>query len=171
MLDAAAALRLGQVALLVFIAAVDIRTRRIHAGALVALAGASMLGSLLLGEPALLAALVGAACGGGVFWLAHVGGRRYGKRVNLPEDVVVFGIGDVFLMAAVGLAVGFPAVALTMALAVGLGGLGAGLYVIASLRPERGHQREAAMPYAPFIAVAAIAVILRLHNFMTTLAG
>ena len=171
MLDTAAALGLGQAALLVYIAAVDITTRRIHAGALLALAGITLLGSLALEAPALPSAIVGAACGGGVFWLAHLGGRIYGKRAYLPEDVVVFGIGDVHLMAAVGLAVGFPKILLALLLTVVLGGLGAFCVALEGAVTGRGSMRFFAMPYAPFVSVSAIALILSPLDLLLTLAG
>ncbi len=171
MLDAALFILLAQVALLVFIAAVDIKTRRIHRGALLALTGVALVRAFSRDEPALPAAMVSAACGGGAFWLAYWGGRLYGKLALLPRHVGVFGLGDVYLMAAAGLCVGFPDILLTMALTICLGGVGAGMVLLAAAVAGHGDQRNIAMPYAPFITFATIAVMLSPLDFLHLLYG
>ena len=153
-------LALAQLGLLAVIAAVDIRELRIHTSALAAFVCVSGAGLLTTGYPALLSALVGAAFGGGLFGLVYAGGRVFARVAKLPADTLVFGRGDAYLMAACGLAVGFPGALAVMLSAVVFGGVTALVYV-AHARRSGGYRRFTALPYAQNIAAAtAIALLL-----------
>ena len=108
--------------------------------------------------PPLESALIGALGGGGVFALVQLGGRIFvkaaSKRSDLEERAIAFGSGDVYLMAACGMIVGFPAVFPTLLLALLLGG-GSALLHLALLHLKTGQiQRFSAIAYGPAILTA-----------------
>jgi len=94
---------------------------------------------------AALLALIGAAVGAGAIYIT----RFLGTRAFRKEAM---GIGDVYLMAAIGGVLGWEAAVLVFFLAPFLG-LGYGLWNLA----RRG---EHEVPYGPFLALAAGAVML-----------
>ncbi len=150
----------AQVALLAGIAIIDLKQRTIHRELLLALAGVSLFGALAHNSPVLQSALVGALFAGGAFGLAYQGGRLFGRQVDLPPGIVVFGLGDVWLGAACGLAVGFPGALPMVALAMLFGGLSAGVYLAVSSWRGDGYRPFTALPYAQNIAAAALTVMV-----------
>lgn len=160
MSGAAFGITILQVALLAHICAIDLRRRSIHTGALLALAGVSLFSALANNSPNLLSALVGALFAGGAFGIAYLGGRLFGRQLNLPPEKVVFGLGDVWLGAACGLAVGFPGALVVVALAVLFGGLSAGVYVAISYWRGCGYRPYKTLPYGQNIALATIIVMI-----------
>lgn len=149
-----------QVALLAGIAAIDLQRRVIHPGALLALASVSLIGALTNQPPVLQSALVGALFAGGAFGFAYQGGRLFGRRLDLPPSTVVFGLGDVWLGAACGLAVGFPGALAVVLLAMLFGGLSVSVYVAVSNWRGGNYRPYTALPYGQNIALATIIVMI-----------
>ncbi|MCY4146728.1 MAG: prepilin peptidase [Chloroflexi bacterium] len=154
MLEAALGISALQVALLAGIAAIDLRRRIIHPGALCALTGVSIFDALANQSPALPSTLVGALFAGGAFGFAYQGGRLFGRRLNLSSATVVFGLGDVWLGAACGLAVGFPGALAVVLLAMLLGGLSVGIHWAVSNWRSVEYRPFTALPYGQNIAAA-----------------
>jgi len=94
---------------------------------------------------AVLLALVGAAVGAGLIYLTRLLGTLAFRREAM-------GIGDVYLMAAIGAALGWEAAVLVFLVAPFLG-LGYGLWRLAS---RRDHE----VPYGPFLGLAAGVIML-----------
>lgn len=95
-------------------------------------------------------ALAGAAAGGGAFWAIRAGYRALAGREGM-------GMGDVLLMAAIGLALGperLPWVVLLGALAA------LGLAALRAWRRGRPLRRAGRMPFGAALALAAVAVAL-----------
>ena len=158
-------LPLAYLALLAAIAIVDIRTRRVPPSLLLPLALLALLDAALLHSrgPSLPGAIVGGCVGFGVFYLAHLGGQALSRFINRQErrfQGSALGLGDVWLMGAVGLVAGFPGVTAAMLLAILLGGCFAiCLLLIRRLRTGRW-QGYTTMPYAPGIAASAALTLL-----------
>ncbi|NLE77537.1 MAG: prepilin peptidase [Chloroflexi bacterium] len=90
---------------------------------------------------------------GGLF--AHLVNRRRGGALQ----EVVFGAGDVKLAVFIGLAVGFPEVVFALLIGIFLGGLAALGYLVYQLAVTRRYTPFAAMPYGPFLALGAWAML------------
>lgn len=155
----------GQVVLFVLIGIIDLEHRRISLAPLLASGALAIVRALAfpLSLPTTAAMLLGALCAGLAFSLVYLGGRLFtrlaSKRWDIPEDVTTFGSGDVYLMTAAGLIVGFPDVMIAMALAILLGGIGALLY-LAVKRASGGYQPFTALPYGPYILASIYVVML-----------
>lgn len=149
-----------QVALLAGISIIDLQRRTIHPGALLALAGVSLLSILANQSPVLQSALVGALFAGGAFGLAYLGGRLFGRQLDLPPATVVFGLGDVWLGTVCGLAIGFPGALALVLLAMLFGGLSAGIFVAVASWRSAGYRPFTALPYGQNIAAAALTVMI-----------
>lgn len=118
------------------------------------------------GEPfigALIKALVGGAVGFGVFYLFYLLGFAYSawvkRRSGQPLDEIAFGGGDVNLAGAVGLAVGWPGIILTIFYTVLAGGLISGLFLLVMYLRRRNGLMEV-LPYGPFIVLGAVIVLV-----------
>ena len=144
-----------QVALLAGIAIIDLKQRTIHPQLLLALAGVSLFGTLAHNSPVLQSALVGALFAGGAFGIVYLGGKLFARQQELPPATIVFGLGDVWLGAVCGLAVGIPGALPMVALAMLFGGLSAGVYLAVSSWRGDGYRPFTILPYAQNIAAAA----------------
>lgn len=85
-----------------------------------------------------------------VKWLSKLRGRE------IEEDAL--GFGDVMLSGVLGLLLGWPGIAAGLVIAVLLGGLG-GIVTLAIMLIRRKYQAFTAIPYGPFLILAA-AVLL-----------
>ncbi|WP_299028887.1 prepilin peptidase [uncultured Thermanaerothrix sp.] len=81
-----------------------------------------------------------------VRWAAH--------RRGLETDEVALGFGDVTLSGVLGLMLGWPRIGIGLLFAILLGGIVSGLYLVGLLVSKR-YQPFAALPYTPFLLVAA----------------
>jgi prepilin signal peptidase PulO-like enzyme (type II secretory pathway) len=106
--------------------------------------------------------LAGAAAGFGVMLALYYFGilfnrwmaRRRGQEIE--EDAL--GFGDVLLSGILGIALGWPRIIVCLFTAIVLGGLLSGLFILVmSLR--RRYQAFTAIPYAPFLVIAAVILI------------
>ena len=158
-----------QVAMFVLIALVDLEHKRVLIAPVLLSALLALAKAVLFPEsaPSLASALAGGITGGITFGAIYCGGhvfkwivRRSTKR---EMAFTVFGLGDVYLMAACGLIVGFPNVLMAMLLAIFFGGAGAVAHIVsAALRAGR-YKPHAVLPYGPYI-LAATYVVLLLHQ-------
>jgi len=80
--------------------------------------------------------------------------RRRGEKI----DEVALGFGDVTLATVVGLFIGWPTIILGLLAAIFLGGFTSILFIIISLVLKK-FRVFAALPYAPFLAIAAIIIL------------
>lgn len=132
--------------LLLCIALVDLRVRRIPNELTLALLGWAVVQALWLGQPGWWSASVlGLVVAGGLFLLLYGLGRG------------ALGLGDVKLEAALGALVGYPAVLAAMLAGVLAGGLAAAALLLA-----RRAGRKDAFAYGPFLALGAWLVYTRL---------
>jgi leader peptidase (prepilin peptidase)/N-methyltransferase len=107
--------------------------------------------------------LIGGLAGFGVFYAFYLLGFVYSalvaSRRGAPLDEVAFGGGDANLGGVVGLAVGWPAMILTIVYAVVAGGLIAGL-ILLIMSARRRNALLVPIPYGPFIVLGAVAVLV-----------
>lgn len=134
---------LAATALLLCIALVDLRTRRIPNPLVLALLVCAALQVVLLEQPWTLAVL-GLLAAGGMFWLLHLVGRG------------ALGMGDVKLAAAIGALLGFPAALYGLLLGMVLAGLAAAFLLLSG---RAG--RKDPMAYGPYLVLGAWLVYTR----------
>jgi leader peptidase (prepilin peptidase) / N-methyltransferase len=86
---------------------------------------------------------------------------RWMARVRKEEiDEVALGFGDVNLSGVLGLLLGWPGIVAGLFFAIFLGGLGSGLYMLYTKLTGR-YRLFAAIPYAPFLIIAAVFLLYR----------
>jgi leader peptidase (prepilin peptidase)/N-methyltransferase len=108
--------------------------------------------------------LLGGAVGFVVMLLLFKFGELFMRIVNRKRsdedavDEVALGFGDVNLAGVVGLFLGWPPIILGLLFAVVIGGLVSIFLIFFSLF-RKGFQQFMAMPYAPFLAIAALVML------------
>lgn len=106
--------------------------------------------------------LIGAAVGFGVMLALYYFGilfNRWLSRARGQEiEEVALGFGDVTLSGILGIALGSPRIIVCLFFAIVLGGLISGLYILISLARKK-YQAFTAIPYAPFLIIAAVVLI------------
>jgi len=75
-----------------------------------------------------------------------------------PIEEIALGFGDVNLCGVLGLMLGWPRIWVNLLFAVLLGGLVSGGYILFMLVRKR-YQPFTAIPYAPFLIIAAVVLI------------
>ena len=134
----AAASALVVAALLLCIALVDLRTRRIPNELVLALLAWAVVQLFWLGQPAWGASAVGLLVAGGLFFLLVHTGRG------------VVGSGDAKLMAAIGALLGYPTVLAGVLVGVLAGGLAAAFLLL-----TKRAGRSDTFAYGPYLALGA----------------
>lgn len=125
------------------------------------------------GMNAVIITAAGGIVGFVVMYLLYLLGELFMKLVNrrrgVAVDEVALGFGDVNMAGVVGLFIGWPPIILGLLFAIFIGGLVSILFVIvtAVLRKFRAF---AALPYAPFLALAAL-VMLFFPEYVVNLIG
>lgn len=111
------------------------------------------------GTGALLSTLFGGAAGFGIMMVLYLLGifyvRRMAKKRSLPADEVALGFGDVNLAGILGLMLGWPAISLCLFFAI-LGGGVVSLIIILGMLIVKKYHAFTAIPYAPFLLLAAL---------------
>ena len=159
-------IRQAQVALLVLIAVVDLEHRQILFSPLLAAVLLALISAAVYPQfpPTLASMMAGALCAGVTFSLVYLGGRLFGylaaKFRGHSLEVTVFGLGDVCLMTAGGLIVGFPNILLAMVLTILLGGIGALSYLAVQVASGRGYKPFGALPYGVHILLATYTLMV-----------
>ncbi|WP_054521486.1 prepilin peptidase [Thermanaerothrix daxensis] len=104
------------------------------------------------------ATLLGGGLGFGImlalYYLGEIFVRWAARRRGLESDEVALGFGDVTLSGVLGLMLGWPRIGIGLLFAILLGGLVSALYLVWLLMRRR-YQPFAALPYTPFLLVAA----------------
>ena len=139
--------------LLVFVSVSDLKTGYIPDLYVILLAALGAVWQLLsfLADTAVLPlwdALLGAACGALPLLLVHLLVRKLWQKE-------AFGFGDVKLMAACGLLLGWRLALLSLCAGVVLGGFAAALLLAA-----RKAKRDDMLPFGPFLSIGVIAAAL-----------
>lgn len=75
-------------------------------------------------------------------------------------DEVPLGFGDVNLAGVIGLLLGWPGITAGLVLAILIGGVVSGLFLVGSLLTRR-YQAYTALPYGPFLAASALFLLFR----------
>ena len=158
---------LAWTALFVLIAVIDLEHMRIPLPPLLVcvLLACARATAFPNSAPTFASMVVGAFCACISFSLLYLAGRSFAqyaaRRHNPPPDLIALGRGDVYLMTAGGLIVGFPLALVLMAMTILLGGIGAAGYMMAKGR-YGGYRRFSPIPYAPYI-LASVYTVLLLH--------
>lgn len=123
----------------------------------------------------LVTTLIGGAVGFVVMFLLYKLGEVFVKLVNRRRgegslDEVALGFGDVNLAGVVGLFLGWPPIILGLLFAVFVGGLVSIFLIFFSLF-RREFQAFMAIPYAPFLAIAAMAMLFFPEQIVGLLGG
>lgn len=155
-------------ALLVLITVIDIEHRLIlNVVVLPATLVALMLSPILLGSSlrasvvsSLLGMILGYASIFGIYLLGKLFVKLMARAQNRTIDEVAFGLGDVKLAGFVGALIGFPGVISALVYAILLGGLVSFVVVVFQLMIKRQYALFMAIPYGPFITVAAWLVMM-----------
>lgn len=106
--------------------------------------------------------LIGFAVGAGVmlglYYFGILFNRWMSKRRGQEMDEVALGFGDVILSGVLGIMLGWPRIIVCLFTAIVLGGLISGLYILVMVLRKR-YQAFTAIPYAPFLVIAAVILI------------
>lgn len=112
----------------------------------------------------LLPTLIGGAAGFGVMWMLYVGGAWFVRWMNhrrgAAVDEVALGFGDVNLSGVIGLLLGWPGIVAGLVLGVLLSGVFSLGYLLVALARRR-YEAFTAIPYAPFLVLAAVWLVFR----------
>jgi leader peptidase (prepilin peptidase)/N-methyltransferase len=104
-------------------------------------------------------ALLGAVIGYAITYAIYLLGVLFLRLVNRGRTnkitTVAFGMGDVKLAGLLGALVGFPQIIYVLVYAILLGGVGALIAIFVQLLRKRGLAFGMAMPYGPYLALAA----------------
>lgn len=139
---------------------IDVEHRAIlHEVSLVGVLIAIPFGLWLNGwEKTLLGLFVGGGVMLGLYYFGILFNRWMAKRRGQEIDEVALGFGDVILSAVLGIMLGWPRIIVCLFTAIVLGGLISGLYILYMLLRKR-YQAFTAIPYAPFLVIAAVILI------------
>ena len=111
--------------------------------------------------------LIGGAAGFGIMLLFYFLGELFirflAKRRSEEINEVALGFGDVNLAGILGLILGWPGVIGGLVLAIILGGIASGLFLIVQLI-RKEYQAYQALPYGPFL-VASVILLLYISSF------
>ena len=164
--SAATVFKFAYAAFFVLIGVIDLEHRRIPFAVALPLGALALIDAAVFpdSEPGLLAAAIGGLIGFAVFYAAYLGGvvfaRMLSRNRGKPLDGDAMGFGDVVLIAAVGLIVGFPSILLAIIFSVFAGAAGAIALVFVRFMKTGGYRPYDKIPYGPFIIGSAITVLL-----------
>jgi len=109
-----------------------------------------------------LKTLLGGAAGVGImlalYYFGELFRRAMARARKEPIDEVALGFGDVNLSGVLGLMLGWPRITANLFAAILLGGLLSGVYIL-FLIIRKKYSAFTAIPYAPFLLIAAAALI------------
>ncbi len=118
--------------------------------------------------------LLGGAVGFSVMFLLYKFGEIFMNWVNRKRDErideVALGYGDVNMSGVVGLFLGYPPIVLGLLFAIFIAGFVSILFIVISLVIRR-FRAFAAMPYAPFLALAALVMLFFPEQIARLLGG
>jgi len=142
------------------IVVIDIEHRLIlHPVSLVGGVAGLLTGSIAHG---LLNTLIGGVGGFGIMLLFYYFGelfiRMIARRQGEEITEVALGFGDVNLAGIMGLLLGWPGVIGGLVLAIILGGVASGMFLIAQLVRKK-YQAYQALPYGPFLVLSVVILV------------
>jgi len=139
---------------------IDVEHRAIlHEVSLVGVLLAIPLGLWLNGwAKTLLGFVVGFGVMLGLYYFGILFNRWMSKARGQEIDEVAPGFGDVNLSGILGIALGWPRIIVCLFSAIVLGGLLSGLYILVMVLRKR-YQAFTAIPYAPFLIIAAVVLL------------
>ncbi len=109
-------------------------------------------------------ALLGGAVGFGImlafYLLGTVYVRRMAKKKGLDPNEAALGFGDVNLAGILGLVLGWPLIIPALFIAILAGGL-VSLFIVVGMLITKQYQPFTAIPYAPFLLLAALFLLFR----------
>ncbi|XWX04954.1 A24 family peptidase [Aggregatilineales bacterium SYSU G02658] len=168
-------LTLLYMALFVLITVIDLEHRLIQFVVIIPAIVLAFVDAALFPPPDLGEALRGALTGFGVFFALYVGGFGFtyvmGALRGRKVTTVAFGFGDVMLITFVGALLGMAFVIIAMFIAVFLGAIGAGIYLIVRLLLRGRYELFTAIPYGPYIVAAAILMMLNGRDIWQAIFG
>ena len=146
--------------LFALIVVIDMEHRLIlHPVSLVGAVFGFLTGSIAHG---LLNTLIGGAAGFGIMLLFYFLGEMFVKILarRRGEEIteVALGFGDVNLAGIIGLLLGWPGVVGGLFLAIILGGVASGIFLIAQILRKR-YRAFQALPYGPFLVLSVIILL------------
>jgi leader peptidase (prepilin peptidase) / N-methyltransferase len=110
--------------------------------------------------------LIGGIAGFGImlllYWLGELFAKFLSRMRNEEISEVALGFGDVTLSGILGLMLGWPLILACLLFAILLGGLISGIIILYT-SIKRSYKPFTAIPYAPFLILAAV-VLLYLHK-------
>lgn len=110
------------------------------------------------------ATVLGAVAGFGVmlilYYLGEVFARWVARSRQEKLQEVALGFGDVILSGVLGLFLGWPGIMLGLFFAILLGGLTSAVFILVMILSRR-YQPFTAIPYAPFLILAALVLLYR----------
>ncbi|MEA2008203.1 MAG: A24 family peptidase [Chloroflexota bacterium] len=128
----------------------------------VSLAGAVLGAGFGVALHGALPTLLGGVAGFGIMLGLYYLGELFLKlliRIRGEEtDEVPLGFGDVNLAGVIGLLLGWPGITAGLLLAILIGGVVSGLYLLIALILRR-YQAYTALPYGPFLAASAVLLL------------
>jgi leader peptidase (prepilin peptidase) / N-methyltransferase len=116
---------------------------------------------LLIGiwQKGLLTTLLGGAAGFGIMFALYYLGSLFGRlmsKIRHEEQIEeALGFGDVNLTGILGLMLGWPEIAGALIIAILLGGLVSGIFIL-SMTLAKKYKPLVAIPYAPFLLLGAM---------------
>jgi len=142
------------------VAVIDIEHRLIlHPVSLVGAVLGAISGTVLHG---FLPTLLGGAAGFAIMLVLYLLGvvflKWVSRRRGEPVDEVALGFGDVNLGGINGLLLGWPGIIAGLFLAILIGGLISGLYLVYQL-VRRRYRAFAALPYGPFLILSVLYLV------------
>jgi leader peptidase (prepilin peptidase)/N-methyltransferase len=112
----------------------------------------------------LVMTLVGGAAGFvimlALYYLGELFSRLLGRLRGQPVNEVALGFGDVNLAGILGLVMGWPGITACLFVAILIGGLISGLYLVIMML-TRTYRAFTALPYAPFLLLSAVFLLFR----------
>ena len=107
--------------------------------------------------------IIGGAAGFGImltfYFLGILFVKIFSKAREVEIDEVALGFGDVNLAGVIGLLLGWPGIVGGIFLAILLGGVISGIVLVANM-VRKDYQAFQALPYGPFLAISAAALLL-----------
>lgn len=144
------------------VALIDLEHRLImHPVSLVGAGIGLLVGLTIRGwQSALLGGLAGFGVMFGVYLLGALFVRWMNRLRSTQIEEEAFGFGDVALSGVMGLMLGWPGIIAGLFLAVLIGGAGSLLVILYTLLTKRYHS-NLAIPYGPFLIIAALILLFR----------
>jgi len=95
-----------------------------------------------------------------LYYLGELFAKLLARMRGQPVDEVALGFGDVNLAGILGLVMGWPGITACLFIAILIGGLISGIYLVVMVI-KRSYRAFTALPYAPFLLLSAVFLLFR----------